>query len=391
MKDVEKINVAVEETASELKQMALYIHENPELGLEERKACQVQTQLLEKYGFSVETGLFGFETSYRAVYKGKKPGPKIAMLAEYDALPELGHGCGHNLIAMVGVGSGLAMRQIADQYGGEIYVFGTPAEETWGSKVGMAKAGAFDDMDVVMMAHPMDRETNCMNTMALKSLKFKFFGRTAHAAAAPHEGVNALDAVINFFNMVNALRQQATPDVRIHGIITRGGEAPNVIPDYTESIFYVRANRHQDLDPLFARVENCARGAAMGAGVSYTAEFTQGNNKDTCSNMALAELIATQMEKLGAVVKRTHGEYTPGSSDMGDVSYRCPAVQSTFDINSGRGAIAHTREFTQCAGSPEGIQAARRVICGFVMTAAELMSNPTYLKEIKHEFENMTR
>ena len=375
----------------DLEELALKIHANPEIGLEEEKACAWQVDLLKKYGFEVETPYAGFDTAYRAVYKGRKAGPKIAMLAEYDALPEIGHGCGHNLIAMVGVGSGIAMREFADELGGEIYVFGTPAEENLGSKVQMSEQGAFDEMDVAMMSHPSGENADCFNTTAVNSYQISFYGKTAHAAAAPEEGKNALDAMINFFNMVNALRQQATPDVRIHGIITRGGEAPNVIPDYTESIFYVRANRHQDLDPLFARVENCARGAAMGAGVSYTAEFTQGNNKDTCSNMALAELIATQMEKLGAVVKRTHGEYTPGSSDMGDVSYRCPAVQSTFDINSGRGAIAHTREFTQCAGSPEGIQAARRVICGFVMTAAELMSNPTYLKEIKHEFENMTR
>ena len=390
-KDMDRVQEIVSELAPDLKELTLKIHDNPELGNQEHKACRWQMELLQKYGFETSDNFCDIPTAYKAVYKGKKPGPKIAMLAEYDALPELGHGCGHNLIAMISVGSGIAMREFADEYGGEIHVIGTPAEETAGAKVEMSAKGAFKEYDVAMMAHPFEENGSSINTLAMSCRLYEFFGKTAHAAAAPEEGKNALDAMINFFNMVNALRQQATPDVRIHGIITRGGEAPNVIPDYTESIFYVRANRHQDLDPLFARVENCARGAAMGAGVSYTAEFTQGNNKDTCSNMALAELIATQMEKLGAVVKRTHGEYTPGSSDMGDVSYRCPAVQSTFDINSGRGAIAHTREFTQCAGSPEGIQAARRVICGFVMTAAELMSNPTYLKEIKHEFENMTR
>ncbi|MFR7988957.1 MAG: M20 family metallopeptidase [Anaerovoracaceae bacterium] len=386
MKDVEKINVAVEETASELKQMALYIHENPELGLEERKACQVQTQLLEKYGFSVETGLFGFETSYRAVYKGKKPGPKIAMLAEYDALPELGHGCGHNLIAMVGVGSGLAMRQIADQYGGEIYVFGTPAEETWGSKVGMAKAGAFDDMDVVMMAHPMDRETNCMNTMALKSLKFKFFGRTAHAAAAPHEGVNALDAVINFFNMVNALRQQTKEDARIHGIITDGGKAPNVIPDYTEAFVLTRANKMAYLQELTDKVIACAEGAALGTGCRMEWEKADEDFMDTDSNLTLAELYAEQMEKLGVAIEHTGSEILPGSSDIGDISYVCPAIQSTFDICEGEQVGAHTREFAACAGSDQAMEKALLCIRGFAMTAAELLRNPENLTAIKEEF-----
>ena len=391
MMDREKIESAVKELAPQLKSLSHYIHDNPELGLEEHKACKAQTELLKKYGFSVETGLYGFETSYRAVYRGTEPGPKIAMLAEYDALPELGHGCGHNLIAMVGVGSGLVMRELVDQYGGEVYVFGTPAEETWGCKVGMAKAGAFDDMDVVMMAHPMDRETNCMNTMALKSLKFKFYGKTAHAAAAPYEGVNALDAVVNFFNLINALRQQTREDARIHGIITEGGKAPNVIPDYTEAFILTRANKMAYLQELTDKVIACAEGAAAGTGCWMEWEKADEDFMDTDSNVTLAELYAEQMEILGVDIEHTGEEILPGSSDIGDISYVCPAIQSTFDICEGKAIGAHTREFAACAGTDQAMERALLSIRGFAMTAAELLKEPAHLRKIKEEFEKKHR
>ncbi len=386
---MDRVKQVVRDLESDLRELTMNIHDNPEIGLTEVKACQWQKEILEKYGFEVETPYAGFDTAYRAVYKGKKAGPKIAMLAEYDALPGLGHGCGHNLIAMIGVGAGIAMREFADQYGGEIYVFGTPAEENLGGKVQMSEQGAFDDMDVAMMAHPAAENMDCFNSMAINAYQISFYGKTAHAAGAPHEGINALDAMINLFNLINAMRQETTPDTRIHGIIKRGGEAPNIIPDYTESLFYVRTNRYADLLKVCDKVENCAKGAAMGTGCRYTMEFAEGNYKDTCSNLTLAELNAQQMEKLGVSVKRTGGEYIPGSSDLGDVSYRCPAIQSTFDITGGKGYSAHTIEFTECAGSDAGIEASLTVIQGFVMTAIELMTNPAHLEAIKDEFKKM--
>ncbi len=234
---IKKAQSTIDSLSSDLKELALNIWNNPEIGLEEHTACRLQVDLLKKYGFETECPFAGFDTAYRAVYRGKRPGPKIAMLAEYDALPEIGHGCGHNLIAMVGVGSGIAMRELADELGGDIYVFGTPAEENLGSKVQMSEQGVFDQMDVAMMSHPASYNADCFNTTAVNSYQISFYGKPAHAAGAPYEGRNALDAMINFFNMVNALRQQTKPDVRIHGIITKGGAAPNIIPDYTESIF----------------------------------------------------------------------------------------------------------------------------------------------------------
>lgn len=384
-----QIERAVAALEPELQQLALTIHRNPELGLEEKQACRWQVELLEKYGFTVETGFDGMETAYKAVYKGKKSGPKVAFLAEYDALPELGHGCGHNLIAMTSVGSGLALREFADELGGEIYVFGTPAEETEGSKVKMSEDGIFDEMDVVMMSHPAAYYIDSANTSAINAYRVSFYGKTAHASAAPEEGLNALDAMINFFNLINAMRQQTQEDARIHGIITYGGSAPNIIPDYTESLIYVRANTSRYLEELCIKVENCAKGAAIGAGVRYEMEFAQVNFKDTCSNWTLAELNAKQVEKLGVSVIRMGDKYLPGSSDLGDVSHRCPAIQSSFDITEGKGYNQHTIEFAECAGTEEAVQAGFLVIRGFVMTTVELMTNPAHLAAIKEEFKKM--
>lgn len=388
MTDNTRISDAVDALAPELKELALYIHENPEMGLKEFKARDAQAALLEKYGFEVEKGICGFETSYRAVYKGEKKGPKIAMLAEYDALPGLGHGCGHNLIAMVGVGSGIAMRRLADEYGGEIYVIGTPAGETMGAKVEMSKQGIFDEMDVAMMSHPMDYNGDSMPSMAIMVLRIEFFGKPAHAAAAPEEGINALDAAVNFYCMVNAMRQQTTEDTRLHGIITDGGSAPNVIPDHSELVYTIRANKFADAEKLKERVLNCAKAAALGTGCTMKWEKADEDFKDTQVNFALSALNTEQMEKLGVEVKRCGHDAPKGSSDMGDVSYCCPSIQNLFDISGGEHLVPHTLEFTEKAAAEASMNAALTYIKGHVMTAEELMKNPEKLAEIKTEFEN---
>lgn len=386
MNDTMRISTLVDELAPELKALAHYIHENPEIGLKEYKARDAQAELLEKYGFEVEQGICGYETAYKAVYKGKKSGPKIAMLAEYDALPGLGHGCGHNLIAMVGVGAGIAMRHLADEYGGEIYVFGTPAEETMGGKVEMSRQGIFNDMDVAMMSHPMDFNGDCMPSMAIIGLRIEFFGKPAHAAAAPEKGINALDAAVNFYCMVSALRQQTKEDARLHGIITKGGDAPNVIPEHTELIYLIRSNTFADAEELKKRVLKCAEAAALGTGCTMKWEKADEDFKDTRVNFALSALNTEQMEKLGVEVKRCGHDAPMGSSDMGDVSYCCPAIQNLFDISGGEPLVAHTVEFTEKAAAEESMNAALTYIKGHVMTAAELMKNPEKLAEIKAEF-----
>ena len=392
MTNKERVSKIVDRLAPELRKLALDIHDNPELGLQEYKACAWQKELLGRYGFAIEENFCDIETSYKAVYKGRKPGPKIAFLAEYDALPELGHGCGHNLIAMVSVGCGIACREFADEYGAQIDVIGTPAEETAGTKVPMSAKGVFDGYDAVMMAHPAFANAESINTIAMDAYKIEFFGRPAHAAAAPHEGINALDAMINFFNLVNAMRQQTKPDARIHGIITDGGKAANVIPDYTAANFYIRANRVADVKKLAERVRNCAAGAALGTGCTYKMEYNEENFKDTCTNKALNNLAVDNIQPfLSEPIYRLGDIHAPGSSDLGDVSYEAPAIQVIFKIGESPNPMGggHTPEMAAAAGSEYGINNGLNFVKGLVMTAIELMTKPETLAAVKEEFSHV--
>ena len=392
MTNKERVSKIVDRLAPELRKLALDIHDNPELGLQEYKACAWQKELLGRYGFAIEENFCDIETSYKAVYKGRKPGPKIAFLAEYDALPELGHGCGHNLIAMVSVGCGIACREFADEYGAQIDVIGTPAEETAGTKVPMSAKGVFDGYDAIMMAHPAFANAESINTIAMDAYKIEFFGRPAHAAAAPHEGINALDAMINFFNLVNAMRQQTKPDARIHGIITDGGKAANVIPDYTAANFYIRANRVGDVKKLAERVRNCAAGAALGTGCTYKMEYNEENFKDTCTNKALNNLAVDNIQPfLSEPIYRLGDIHAPGSSDLGDVSYEAPAIQVIFKIGEYPNPMGggHTPEMAAAAGSEYGINNGLNFVKGLVMTAIELMTKPEALAAVKEEFSHV--
>ena len=392
MKDQERVSKIIDALAPELKTLALNIHDNPELGLQEFKACAWQKKLLTKYGFQIEDHFCNLETAYKAVYKGKKQGPKIAFLAEYDALPGLGHGCGHNLIAMVAVGCGIACREFADEYGAEIDVIGTPAEETAGTKVPMSAMGVFKDYDAVMMAHPMFSNTDCFNSIAMDAYQIEFFGKPAHAANTPYEGINALDAMINFFNLINAMRQETKPDARIHGVITDGGKAANIIPDYTSASFYIRANRVADVKKLAERVRNCAAGAALGTGCTYKMEYNEENFKDTCTNRALNDLAVENIQNfVSEPILRLGNIYVPGSSDLGDVSYEAPAIQVVFKVGENANPMggAHTPEMVVAAGSEYGMDNGLNFVKGLVMTAVDLMTQPEKLAAIKEEFSHV--
>lgn len=387
---IKKISRMVDEVSPELKELSKKIHDNPELGNEEFKACKWQEELLDRYGFEIEHAFCGIPTAYKATFRGKKSGPKLATLSEYDALPDLGHACGHNLIAMVSVGAGLVIKNLVEAYGGEISVIGTPAEETAGAKIEMSRKGAFDDYDAVMMAHPFACDAEALDTMAIISKKFEFFGKPAHAAAYPEEGLNALDAVVSFYNMVSMLRQQTKSDARIHGIISNGGSAANVIPEYTEARYNIRSNRMKDALTLTERVEACARAAAAGTGTEVKISSYDEDFMDTCSNRVLSELICEQMESLGHKMERFKDKTVPGSSDVGDVSYRCPAAQMSMNmgpVGRDNGYIAHTHEFEQQAGSELAMENGLDFVRGFAMTAYELLTCPEHLERIKKEFE----
>ncbi|MCR4709580.1 MAG: M20 family metallopeptidase [Clostridiales bacterium] len=390
---LDKINDIVDGLEPELKKLALDIHDNPELGLEEFKACQWQVDLLTKYGFQVETNYCGIPTAYRATYKGAKAGPRIGMLGEYDALPGLGHACGHNLICTMAVGSGIAMREFADEFGGEIVVIGTPAEETAGAKVEMSKKGAFDDLDVAMMSHPAYADCDSLNTNAIKCFQVEFFGRAAHAAAFPEDGINALDAMIQLFSGVGLLRQQVKDGSRIHGVILDGGKAPNIIPDYTKALFYARAPRFAYAMEISERIYDIARGASLATGCRVEINDAEEDFKDTCSNRYLSDLMADNMETyLGHKFLRSGGIAIAGSSDIGDVSYCCPAIQTTTSLSAPGDETVykpHTPEFAVRTGTEQAVKNCMDFVKGFTITAIQLMTEPKHLEAIREEFSHI--
>lgn len=383
------IEALVERHAEELISLALKIHAHPELGMEEHRASTWQTELLETHGFDVMKPYFNLPTAYRAEYRGTKDGPTICFLSEYDALPELGHGCGHNLIAMVGVGAALASKLLVDKYGGRITIIGSPAEETAGTKVPMAAGGVFSDVDVVMMAHPGFRHADCLKTSAMDAYQVEFFGKAAHAASAPHEGINALDAMILFFNSLGLLRQQMEDHARVHGVITHGGDAANIIPDYTAANLYVRSNRVSEVKALAKRIRSAMDGAALATGCTAKMSFSEENFKDTQTNNYLNELAAQCIEEFTAEALHRYGDTrSPGSSDLGDVSYVVPAIQMVFKIgeyNDPEGGF-HTQHMVEAAASEEALQSALQFMRGLVYTTEKLLTEPEHLRAIKEEF-----
>ena len=371
----------------ELKELNLSIYNQPELGYEEFHACAVQVALLKKHGFTVEESFLDIPTAYRAVYKGKTPGPNIAFLAEYDALPGLGHACGHNLIATVACGSAIALASLVDEIGGNVYVFGCPAEETIGAKAPMADAGVFDDMAIALIAHPFSANACGGSTIALDALQFEFFGKPAHAAGSPWDGINALDGVINTFNMINALRQHIRPEARIHGYINHGGTAPNVVPEYASAKFYVRAPKKAYLAELSQKVIHCAEGAALGCGARLEVSHFENSFDNLVTNETLAEAYRLQLRLLG-VEGPIYTEADGASTDTGNVSHRCPAIHPWFDITGDETIKIHSHEFQQCAGTDHAFETACLIMEALTGIAVRVITEPALLPQIRAEFEH---
>ena len=275
-----------------------YILNNPELGGEEIKACQAHVDLLKKNNFEVEKGYLDIATAFKAEYDSKKDGPTIAYMAEYDALPDIGHGCGHNLIGTISTGAGIILSKFISELGGKIVVFGTPAEETNGAKVEMVDKGAFDDVDIAMMAHPSSDYYKSGTSLAMEAVQFSFQGKSAHAAASPEKGINALDAVINTFNNINSLREHIKSDARIHGIINEGGKAPNVVPEFAEARFYIRAPKKEYLEELSEKVKNCARGASLAAGTDLSISNFEASFDNLITNKVLSDTFNKRIKNM---------------------------------------------------------------------------------------------
>jgi amidohydrolase len=385
--DIDKLKTQViaevDRRRDELIALSLKIHDNPEIRYEEFKAFGWITAYLEENGFVLERGICDLPTAFRATYGSGRP--TIAFLAEYDALPQMGHACGHNIIAAGSVGAGLAAKLIVDQTGGSVVVLGTPAEEGGVGKAVMIKSGAFDDVDAAMLVHPARHNAATIEALACIGLDVEYFGKAAHAAASPHEGINALEAIIQAFNNINSLRQHIMDKARIHGIITNGGEAENVVPAYSSGKFLIRAQESEYLDKLCIRVLNCFEAAALASGAQLKYKWEDVRYDSMSSNMALAELFEVNYEILGRSVDPHDPTQGFGSTDMGNVSTVVPAIHPSVSI-APMDVPIHTPGFAAAAASDKGHQGLIDAAKAMAMTTAELLADAEKLKLIKEEF-----
>ncbi|MDO5779105.1 MAG: M20 family metallopeptidase [Clostridium sp.] len=308
-----------------------YIYNNPELGNEEYKAVEALTTFLKEHDFKVETSIAGMDTAFKATFDSGKPGMIIGYLCEYDALPKIGHGCGHNMIGVMSAGAGVALSKVLHEIGGKVIVYGTPAEETNGGKVILAEAGVFDELDAAMIVHP-DGETRASgSSSALYPIRFIYKGKTAHAASCPEKGINALNSVIQLFNGIDALRQHVTPDVRMHGIITKGGVAANIVPDEAIADFYFRASTKERVTEVVEKVKKIAEGAALMTGATLEMERYELPYDDLNTNETLSEMFNNNLRELG-ITDIKEAKATGGSSDIGNVSHVAPTIHPYIGI-----------------------------------------------------------
>lgn len=379
-----QIIAAVDLLAAPATELALNIHANPELSFEEVNSAAALIAPLRAAGFEIEEELGGLPTAFRATYDSGKPGPVIALLAEYDALVNLGHACGHNLIGTASVTAALALKQVSQFLTGRLEVIGTPAEEEGGGKIILSDKGIFDDADAVMMFHPRDKTMVVRGGLACVDAVFKFYGKAAHAASAPQNGISALDAVIHTFNGINALRQLFTDDVRVHGIITDGGSATNIVPAYSEAKFLMRADTVKGLAAVKQKVFDAARGAALMTGARLEIEegltYAERNN-----NLTLAGFFQQNLEAIGVEVVPPPLKGGIGSSDIGNVSQITAAIHPYIRIGD---VLPHTPEFAVAAGSEAGLQGMLQAAKALAMTVLDLCQDDTKLRAVREEFSN---
>ncbi|MCE4051507.1 M20 family metallopeptidase [Bacillus sp. Au-Bac7] len=363
------------------------IHSRPEIGNQEFFASKTLVNLLEEADFAVDTGVAGHETSFYAVKDSGVSGPTVAFLAEYDALPGLGHACGHNIIGTTSVAAGIALAETLSETGGRVLVLGTPAEEggpNGSAKGSFVKHGYLKDVDVALMLHPAGKTSLTSETLAVDPLDFHFYGKAAHAAGSPEKGINALDAVIQLFTGINALRQQLTSDVRIHGIITHGGDAPNIIPEYASARFFIRAESWKKTEEVAVKVRAIADGAALATGATVKVERFQNEVKDFVINSVLDDILKTELEAVGEVVsvEKSTGK---GSTDAGNISYEVPTAHGHIKIGPDD-LIAHTNEFREAARSSIGNEAITKGAKALAATGYRLLKDSVLLHQVNKAF-----
>ena len=374
----------------DIEEVSDYIFKNPELGNEEYKASEYLVNKLKENGFNVEENYCGMKTAFRAE-KGSGS-PKIAFLAEYDALPgygkekKPGHACGHNWIAASTYGSTLTLSKIIDKLGGTVILIGTPAEETVGGKVPMVEQGAFDDIDIVLQSHLESQNNIACKTLAIDCIKFQFRGRASHAAAHPEDGINALDAINLMYAGIGCLRQHIKSDARIHGIITQGGDAPNTVPDFTEAKFHIRSESRKYLDELTKKVINIAKGASLMTGTEVFYEKFENSFDNLVNLKSLQKLMKKNLEEVGIENINEEGKGASGSSDIGNVSQVCPTMYTEIALDIEEVCHVHDEAYLKYVNSLEAYDKLHKAIKAMCGVALEIYNNEKLLQEIKKEF-----
>ncbi len=361
------------------------IHSKPELAFHEHEAARILTACVEAADLSVTRGAFGLPTAYASSF-GER-GPEVAILSEYDALPGIGHSCGHNIIATTGLGASLALAKLGSRLPGRIRYLGTPAEEQGGGKELMAQEGAFDKLDAAMMVHPAGVDLVTMPCICVSEVSVVYHGRSAHASAMPHMGLNALDALITAYQAIAQLRQHIRPTERIHGIIKKGGSAPNIVPDETAGMFYVRAASAEDLAPLKKRVQACFEAGALASGCTADITWAKADYLDLKTSMAIANAYEANGRALGRDFFPLSGmpAGAAGSTDMGNVSHRVPSIHPMIACAPPH-VVIHNPEFAKWAASDLGDKACLDGAKALAMTAIDFMTDADMREQAKADF-----
>lgn len=362
------------------------IHDEPELGYQEHKASKLLSSILQEFNFSIVRGLSGLPTSFKATLEGGTKRPKVALLAEYDALPEIGHACGHNIIGAAAVGAAIGLKKIMPIINGTLMVFGTPAEEGYTEKAGgkVLMLNHIMEADVVLMIHPSSHYSVYSTSLAREAFRIMFHGRAAHAGVSPEEGVNALEGVLLTFQGINAMRQHISRDTRIHGIITEGGISPNIVPDYAAIHLYVRAPNLEKLEETVKKVKNCAKGAASATGTTVEFRKSAETYANIKKNQALSNAFGANLQALG--IDLPSREFiSGGSTDFGNVSQMIPSLSTWISI--GEDVILHSKEATKATASETAHKALIIASKALAYTAIDLFMNHDLLKKILKEFK----
>ena len=371
-----------------------YMYENPETGKKEQKASAAMTKLLRQYGYEIEYPYMaqelGYNTAFRATLRNGS-GPRVAFIAEYDALPEIGHGCGHNLHGSLSVLSGMAMASLREAFQGTVYVIGTPAEETEGAKLIMAKNGVFDELDLAVMLHSIGGGRCCaeMDVLSLRCCEYIFHGKAAHAASAPWEGRNALTALRMFLALVDARRESFTRDVVMSYCVSEGGAATNIIPERAAARLEFRTKARSGLEQVDRIVQLCAEGAAHA--LECRVEHKKLYREDFF-DMVRVKALEEEMTNLFAEheLKSMPVREANGSSDMGNVSYHCPSIQGMLSITDKRCAL-HTPEFCEATVLPEGMEAMKAGAAILAELALKVLNDGEFRKKIRESYETALR